>query len=172
MKRRLASLVAILALAAPLAPMLLAPMLLAPTLLGPVSPALADTGTGPEAAIRGALMDWKDAFNGRNTDRVCDLFSPELRYDVRGLPEQDYIALCNRLHRVLAGRDVGYSYALDIKEIIVSGDLAVVRLTWDLSVSRPGAPVITRPEQGMDVFHRQPDGGWKIIRYIAYGSEN
>jgi ketosteroid isomerase-like protein len=66
------------------------------------------------------------------------------------------------------GREVRYHYALDINEIIVSGDLAVVRLTWYDTVSRPGVPDVTNPEIGMDVFRRQDDGSWKIIRYIAY----
>jgi hypothetical protein len=29
----------------------------------------------------------------------------------------------------------------------------------------------THDETGLDVFDRQPDGGWKIIRYIDYPAE-
>jgi ketosteroid isomerase-like protein len=56
-----------------------------------------------------------------------------------------------------------------IKEIIVSGDLAVVRLTWTLKVRSEGAPgdVISQ-DTGLDIFRRQLDGRWKIIRYIAF----
>jgi steroid delta-isomerase len=54
------------------------------------------------------------------------------------------------------------------KEIIVAGDLAVVRLTWRLTVQGKDAPAETIEEPGMDIFRRQGDGSWKIFRYIAY----
>jgi ketosteroid isomerase-like protein len=52
---------------------------------------------------------------------------------------------------------------------MVSGDLAVVRLTWTLKVRNEGASGdVTSEEVGLDVFRRQPDGRWKIIRYTAF----
>jgi steroid delta-isomerase len=58
--------------------------------------------------------------------------------------------------------------ALDIKEIIVAGDFALVRLTWTLTVQGKDASAETIDEPGMDLFRRQSDGSWKIFRYIAY----
>ncbi|HEX5863802.1 MAG TPA: hypothetical protein VF014_06020 [Casimicrobiaceae bacterium] len=56
-----------------------------------------------------------------------------------------------------------------IKEILVSGDLAVVRLVWTLKATGSDMPgEVVSEEPGMDVFRKQPDGGWKITRYIAY----
>ena len=57
---------------------------------------------------------------------------------------------------------------LHIKEVIVSGDLAVVRLTWISTVTAADGASETDDEQGLDVFAKQADGSWKIIRYIAY----
>ena len=69
----------------------------------------------------------------------------------------------------LADQTRKYSYHLAIKEIIVSGDMAAVRLTWTLTVKRPGQVGGTSTnEPGLDIFRRQGDGSWKIIRYIAY----
>jgi len=52
------------------------------------------------------------------------------------------------------------------REIIVVGDLAVVRVTWTLTV-RKGAEE-TRPKRAAsDVFRRQPDGRWSIARMAA-----
>jgi len=130
-------------------------------------PAIADDAD-PSAAIRQALTGWMDAFNGRDAPAACSLFAPELRYNVQGLPEQTYADMCNRLRRSLSGTAIRYRYALDLQEVIPAGDLAVVRLAWYLTVSRPGVPDVTTPEQGMDVFRRQADGAWKIIRFIAY----
>jgi ketosteroid isomerase-like protein len=132
-------------------------------------PAMAAEDTSPEAAIRQALATWTEQFNARDTQGVCTLFAPGLRYNVEGLAtEQTYQDMCDRLHRALTGREVTYHYRLEIQEIIVSGDIAVVRLVWYDTVSRPGVPDVVTPEQGMDIFRRQDDGSWKIIRYLAY----
>jgi steroid delta-isomerase len=87
-----------------------------------------------ETAIRGALTRWTADFNARDTARICDLFAPDLVYDYRGFPERTHADLCGLLLKSLADRTKQFTYALDIKEIIVSGDMAVVRLVWTLTV--------------------------------------
>jgi len=131
-------------------------------------PASAQTAAEAETAIRTALATWTRDFNARDASRICDLFARDLRYDYRGFPERDYETLCGLLQRSVADRTKRFTYVLDIKEVIVSGDLAVVRLTWTLTVTVPGAAETISKEPGLDVFRRQPDGSWKIIRYIAY----
>jgi ketosteroid isomerase-like protein len=133
---------------------------------GPATP----QGVGSaQAEIRAALTQWMADFNAANSDRVCGLFAPDLIAQYRGQPERDYNALCDLLKRSLNDRTKKFSYALDIKEIIVAGDLAIVRLTWTLTVRRNNAPgETTLEEPGIDVFRRQTDGSWRIFRYIAY----
>jgi len=129
--------------------------------------AMADTAA--EKAIRDALTRWTADFNARDANRICDLFAPDLRYDFRGLPERDYNAICSLLQRALADRSKKITYSFDIKEIIVSGDMAIVRLVWTSKVSREGSAQVTETkEPGLDVFRRQPDGQWRITRYMAY----
>jgi len=124
-----------------------------------------------ESAIRAALTKWAADFNAGRTQTVCDLFSRDLRYDYRGYPERSYSDICDLLQRSLSDRTKRYAYTLAIKEILVSGELAVVRLVWTLTVTKPdGSGETVTQEPGMDVFHKQPDGAWKIIRYIAYES--
>jgi hypothetical protein len=36
------------------------------------------------------------------------------------------------------------------------------------SVTLPGAKEVESKEPGLDGFRKQPDGSWKIVRYIAY----
>jgi ketosteroid isomerase-like protein len=121
----------------------------------------------PASAIRSALEQWRADFNARREAHICDLFSSDLRYDFYGAPERNYALLCERLHRALADTTQSLHYDLKIKEIIVSGNLAIVRLTWTSIVTASGKQEAT-DETGLDVFGRQPDGSWKIIRYIAY----
>lgn len=129
--------------------------------------AMADTAA--EKAIRDALARWTADFNARDATRICDLFAPDLRYDFRGLPERDYNAICSLLQRALADQSKKITYSFDIKEIIVSGDMAIVRLVWTSKVSREGSAQVTETkEPGLDVFRRQPDGQWRIARYMAY----
>jgi steroid delta-isomerase len=122
----------------------------------------------PAATIRSALEQWRLDFNARRTDRICELFDPALRYDFQGLPEQNYTLLCDRLHTALADRSRTIEYGLRIKEIIVSGSMAIVRLTWISTTTGSDGVRRTDDEQGLDVFQKQGDGSWKIVRYIAY----
>ena len=125
----------------------------------------------PASDIRAALEQWRLDFNARQSAHICDLFSPTLRYDFRGLPEQNHTLLCDRLHRALADRSKTFQYDLRIREIIVSDSLAVVRLTWVSTVTSPDRKSTTTDEPGLDIFERQANGHWKIIRYLAYEDE-
>jgi uncharacterized protein (TIGR02246 family) len=134
-----------------------------------ISPAAAQSANPAEDAIRAALLQWTADFNARNRQHVCDLFAPDLHYDYRGQPERGYRDICELLHKSLSDPTKHYSHSPNIKEIIVSGDMAVVRLTWTLTVTsegQTGASISKEP--GLDVFRREPDGSWKIIRYMAY----
>ena len=133
------------------------------------APATADDAS--QAAIRRALEQWTADFNARNSDRVCDLFEPGLIYDFQGLPEQRYDDICPRLKRALGDETRSWTYAQpDIKEILVFGDMTVVRLTWTSTVTGPEGDVKS-VEPGIDIFRVQPDEGWKIMRYMAYSRE-
>lgn len=131
-------------------------------------PATFAAAENAEDEIRATFAQWTKDFNAGKADAACRLFSPELRYDFRGYPERDYNDVCTLLHRSLADKSKRYAYALDIREIIVSGDLAVVRLAWTLNVTLPSGQVVTSVEPGMDILRKAPDGQWKITRYIAY----
>ena len=61
-----------------------------------------------------------------------------------------------------------YHYSVEINEIMVYGETAVVRLVWALEIDKAGSPTQTIEEPAVDIFHRQADGGWKISRYLAY----
>jgi steroid delta-isomerase len=130
---------------------------------------LAVAADDAEAAIRRALLQWTEDFNARRADKVCDLFEPGLIYNFQGLPEQRYDDICARLKRALGDGTRSWTYAQpDIKEMLVFGDMAVVRLTWTSTVAGGPEGEVKSVEPGMDIFRRQPDGSWKIMRYMAY----
>jgi steroid delta-isomerase len=138
-------------------------------LIAVATPVAAQPAGEAETAIRNALSKWTSDFNAGDASHICDLFAKDLLYDYRGFPERDYATLCSLLRRSLADRTKKLGYCLDIKEIIVSEDLGIVRLVWTRKVTLPGAAnMVESKEPGLDVFRRQPDGRWKIVRYIAY----
>jgi uncharacterized protein (TIGR02246 family) len=129
----------------------------------------AQSDSPAQAAIRGALTQWMDAFNTGDAAKVCGLFAPDLIAQVRGQPERSYADLCDLLKRSLSDPTKTYTYDLVLKEILVAGDVAVVRLTWTLKVRRKDTgKEITSDEFGIDIFRRQADGSWKIARFISY----
>ncbi|MGC2274511.1 MAG: nuclear transport factor 2 family protein [Candidatus Binatus sp.] len=141
------------------------------TLMLAVRASAEDSAAAAQNQIRVALEKWKLDFNAGDGSQVCALFAPDLISDFRGQPEDTYNSLCANLQMALSDPNKTYQYDLEIKEILVSGDLAVVRLVWTLKL-RPksgGAEQVTR-EPGMDIFRRQADGSWKISRYMAYES--
>lgn len=133
----------------------------------------APTGALPsnpaDQEIRVALTTWMADFNAGRADRVCTLFAPDLLATYRGFPDRTYQQICDLLQRSLTDPGRRFHYGLDIQEILVSGDLAVVRLVWRLTITpADGSSPVTSQEPGMDVFRRQTDGGWQIIRYLAF----
>ncbi len=143
--------------------------LLAFLLLG-LAPAAAVAGGDTEkAAITARLTEWANAFNARDASKSCDLFSAELISTMRGRPDEGRDAVCQRIAAALADRNFSLRYAARIEEVILSGDLAVVRLVWSVTTRR-GATIVAWEEPGLDVFRRETDGKWRIFRFLAFSN--
>lgn len=119
--------------------------------------------------IRARLLEWTDDFNAGRIEPVCDLFSKELISTVRGQGDRDYATRCDILTKSINDPARDFHYQVDIHEVMVSGDLAVVRLTWTLFMTPLNVTVV---EPGMDVFRKEADGQWRIVRYLSYEEEN
>lgn len=132
------------------------------------TPGWADSTEAAQNAIRSALEQWRSAFNDRDASQVCDLFAPDLIANYQDEPERDYASLCQLLQTSLQDTQTTYRYSLKINEILVYGDLAVVRLVWNLEIDKAGAPKEIIEEPAVDIFRTQADGSWKISRYLAY----
>ena len=115
--------------------------------------------------IRARLEQWTASFNNRDKVGACDLFSKSLVSDVQGQEQTDYEKRCAIISAALDDPKRSFRYDLDIKEIIVDKAIAIVRLNWTLKIS-PGD--MTSTEIGLDVFQKEDDGRWRIIRYISY----
>lgn len=137
--------------------------------VGATTPALADVDAD-KAAITARLQRWTEAFNTRDPAGVCDIFAPDLVSTVPEALDGSHDAICTRLAALLKKPELQLHYDRpDIREIIVSGDIAVVRLFWTLT-ARKGAVQNMDTEAGMDIFQRQPDGRWSIARFISFST--
>lgn len=117
------------------------------------------------ADIRARLVQWAKDFNAGRKAQACDLFSQRLVSDYRGQDEAGYATRCRLLERAIDNPVHQFHYDPAIKEVMVAGDLAIVRLDWILTVT-PGD--IRTVDTGLDVFRKEADGAWRIIRSIAY----
>ncbi|MER8827663.1 nuclear transport factor 2 family protein [Mesorhizobium sp. M0938] len=146
------------------------PLLLACLLIvGAALPASAEA-EADKATITERLQRWAAAFNARDAGGICDLFADKLISTVPGALDSGRDAVCGRLAALLAKPDLQFHYQPDIREIIVSGDIAVVRLFWTLTTKRGDHREVSK-EAGMDIFERQPSGTWSIIRFVAFTVE-
>ena len=129
-----------------------------------------DDSPAAKAAIAERLHRWTAAFNARDLAAICGLFASDLSYTVDDILNGSRDQLCANIRGALERPGLRLRYdEPTIHEILVSGDLAVVRLTWTLTAERNGARDVTT-EEGMDVFRRAPDGMWSIARYIAFST--
>jgi uncharacterized protein (TIGR02246 family) len=133
--------------------------------------ASAQGDSAAQSAIRATFTQWMTAFNAGDAEKACALFSPDLIAQIRGLPERGYAVACDVIKQSLSDPSKAYTYALDLKEILVSGDLAVARLTWTLKVRQKQTATETSYEEySLDILRRQQDGSWKLVRFLMYDS--
>ncbi|MGH7067660.1 MAG: hypothetical protein ACREEU_07720 [Acetobacteraceae bacterium] len=139
----------------------------------PPPPAAAAPARADEAAaIKSAITGWADDFNALKTALVCNIFSRDLHYDF-GIQPGNFDSLCKRLKAALDQSGVRYNYSPDIQEILISGDLAVVRIVWTLTVTQNGKAtptVITEP--AMYVMRHDQAGNWRVFRFLAFNVPN
>jgi uncharacterized protein (TIGR02246 family) len=129
-----------------------------------------DDSSATKAAITERLIRWTAAFNAKDMEAVYNLFAPDLTYTVDDIVDGSRDQLCTNIRETLAKAGLALRYdEPTIHEVLLSGDLAVVRLTWTLTAEKNGVRDVTTDE-GMDVFRRGPDGVWSIARYIAFST--
>ncbi|MBN8995550.1 MAG: nuclear transport factor 2 family protein [Rhizobiales bacterium] len=133
------------------------------------TPALADD----KADIAARLQQWAEDFNAGRADRACDLFASDLVADIQGAPPgRTHDQQCAILRRALADKSKSFTYQPVIHDITVLGDTAIVRLDWSLTTKLSMRPdPIQSTEIGMDVFRKQADGAWRIVRFLAYDAQ-
>lgn len=137
-----------------LAAFVLVVLLLVAGAVGAQQPAGAGTVTwGAErdvAAIRAAVVHSGEAANAGDPEEVMSLYARDILLGYPGVPDMDYAALGRGYREMLRTPGVTLRTVPEIHEIMVSGDLAAVRVTWTTTVTK--------------VWRREADGSWKFAR--------
>ena len=124
----------------------------------------------PKTEITERLMKWPQDFNSKDIQGVCGLFASDLIATYPGVTNKGYHEMCHQLTAALNDPEKIMRYEEpEIEQILIEGDLAIVRLVWTLNIAfkhKPDTQQIT--EIGLDVFRRQSDGSWKIAISYAY----
>ncbi|WP_420128095.1 nuclear transport factor 2 family protein [Longimicrobium sp.] len=150
---------------------LAAPLLLAAALHVPAA-AQQTVTHGPAAdveAVRALVIRSGDAFNAKDPDTIIALYSRDVILTYPGVPDQDYATL-DAGYREMTNLPAGVTVTTvpTIEEIIVSGDLAVVRVAWNTTtVQAEPAQRATRQLRDMQVWRREADG-WKFFRGVHF----
>lgn len=127
---------------------------------------------GPAAdveALRALVIRSGEAFNAKDPNAIIALYSREVVLTYPGIPDQDYEML-DAGYREMTNLPAGVTVttAPIIEEIIVSGNLGVVRVTWNTTtVQAEPAQTSTRQLRDMQVWRRESDG-WKFFRGVHF----
>ncbi|HET9792907.1 MAG TPA: nuclear transport factor 2 family protein [Thermoanaerobaculia bacterium] len=125
----------------------------------------ADSPRTVESTIRSKLAAWEAAYNSGDRKKAFEIWAPDLVGWYPGVPditwEQEKAALDRPASAAPRSR-----LHVQVVEVIVSGDLAVVRDIWT-ETPPEGSPARATRIPSFEVWRRQADGEWKIARWIS-----
>ena len=119
--------------------------------------------------IKQAVIQTGVAFNERNPDGILAHYAPDILVSYPNVADTDYAGFAEAFSG-LRNRPPGLvSTKADIHEIIVSGDLAMVRVSW-ITTTKQADPAkeVTRRARDMQIWQRQTDGSWKFTRGLWF----
>lgn len=114
------------------------------------------------------LIEWTEAFNRKDIVKTCDLFSKTVTATYRGAPKKNYETICNGFKKIFAEKDKNYQYRFEMHEVYRSLDLAVIRVTWYLTIDEPGKKTGLKQDEGLDVLQQDSDKQWKIVNFLGF----
>lgn len=137
-------------------------------LLGTMSGASAKATDNDFKVIEKRFADWTEAFNRRDLDGSCALFAKNIRADHQGVPTENWQTMRARFQKLFADKSLQYKYRFKLINVYRSGDLAVGRITWYLTVTKDGKPFLEEETQSMDVFKLNKEGVWEMVDFVSF----
>lgn len=120
--------------------------------------------------LRSAILRSADSFNRGDADAIMAPYAKDIVLSYPGLPDLGYDALFES-YREMVKRPPGVTVQTSptIEEILVSGDLALIRLMWTTTTTETTPPrQATRRMKDFQVWRRESDGTWKFARGMHF----
>ena len=130
--------------------------------------AFAESSESDYQRFKRIFEEWTQAFNRKDLAQSCALFATSMTADYQGAPRKTYPSLRESFKKVFRDKTRRYQYRFDLHEVYRSGDLAVARISWYLSVYENGRRVSVTEDRGLDVLKKNARGRWEIVYYLAY----
>jgi steroid delta-isomerase len=125
---------------------------------------------GDEAALRAAIEAGARACEAGRPDEVMASYAPDILLSYPGIPDQDHAALLAGYRQLCPGSGGGdgtvETTTAAYDEILVSGDLAMVRLTWSTHLRGMSGGAVRRLRD-MQVWRRTAQG-WRFFRGVHF----
>src|SRR5438552_993415 len=126
-----------------------------------------DTFTGGAAEVWRTLMRWRNSYNGRDLAGTLAPYDPEITGLYAGNAADNFASLRESYARSFAAIDRQRSIDFEPEEILASGNLAFVRDHWTSTTQTP-AGRSRRQSRGIEIWHRNDKGEWKLLHYLSY----
>lgn len=111
---------------------------------------------------------WTMAFNQKNLDKTCSLFSKSIKAKHKGIPNKNYQSICEGFSKIFSENNKKYLYSFEIHDVYRQGNLAAVRITWYLQVQENGRSKSIIQDEGLDILEKNLEGQWKIVNYLSF----
>jgi len=119
--------------------------------------------------IENVFNKFKEGFENNDIDQIMNVFGPDVTLEFHNFTKK-----FENVKKGIEGAlnsSVCYSYAYEIKEILVAPDFVVVRVDWTVTSTdkATGNFLETNIEKGIDIFkYYGTENALKIYRSFAY----
>ena len=121
-------------------------------------------------ALRKAIIRSGESFNAVDPDAIMSQYARDIVLSYPGIPDMGYDDLVKAFGE-LRKRKSGLTEKTTptIEEILVSGDMGVIRVMWTTVTTETDPPrQSTRHMKDLQIWRREKDGSWKFIRGMHY----
>jgi ketosteroid isomerase-like protein len=124
-----------------------------------------------ESAIKQKLDLYVQGIKQKDIDLTMQVFSPDVVVNIKRSGDWSYLDTRAQILEAFSKENFESEYTYSIREIIVEGDIAIVRLVWKLRTTNIALNVVVKEREDvcMDIF-KCVDDQWQIIRQVGYFS--
>jgi uncharacterized protein (TIGR02246 family) len=120
--------------------------------------------------LRSYMLQSAEAFNAGDPQAVMARYARDVVLSYPGIPDLGYDELVKGYAEMLKRKPGDTAKTVPtIEEILVSGDLAVIRVMWTTTTTQADPPrQETRQMKDLQVWRRESDGSWKFARGMHF----